>query len=135
MTCQECRRPPRPWACQRPRRPSAARAGWDCALGSFPGVEKRGMDIILNRRYIFKWLVFHCHVSFQGCVYIYISILLSLLAAFCIGFKGEISNMSAIRLLGSLKFIVWNFDLKTIYVPGAEKLMMKNKTYYGKFQI
>ena len=72
------------------------------------------------------------------CIYIYISILLSLLAAFCIGFKGEISNMSAIRLLGSLdslKFIVWNFDLKTIYVPGAEKLMMKNKTYYGEFQI
>ena len=22
---------------------------------------------ILNRRYIFKWLFFHCHVSFQGC--------------------------------------------------------------------
>ena len=66
--------------------------------------------------------------------------LLSLLAAFCIGFKGEdeISNMLASRLLdslGSLKFIVCNFEFKTIYVPGTEKLMMKNKTYSGEFQI
>ena len=40
-----------------------------------------------------------------------------LLAAFCIGFKGEdeFSNMSASRLLDSLdslKLIVWNFELK-----------------------
>ena len=26
-----------------------------------------GKNTIVNRRYIFKWLVFHCHVSFPGC--------------------------------------------------------------------
>ena len=44
--------------------PAAAKP---CGTGLPQGVRPKGRGLIFNRRYIFKWLFFRCHVSFWGC--------------------------------------------------------------------
>ena len=39
----------------------------DCSLGRVRSDHPRLRITVFNRRYIFKWLVFHCHISFLGC--------------------------------------------------------------------
>ena len=49
---------------------------------------------MFNRRYIFKWLVFHCHVSFRGCT-----------NYFCINY------LPSLKLTWPLKMVVSNRNL------------------------
>ena len=71
---------------------------------------------IFNRKYIFKWSIFHCYVSLPECVYIYIDTQLVCYDVLCIRIKGNMLFSCTWGLFFSY-FGHWIFGWLLFYLP------------------